>query len=303
MANKKVVLLDGGMGQELVHRGAAHDSPIWGAQVMMDSPDMVQQLHADFIAAGAKVITLNSYSCTPERLINVGAQDQFAALQKKAFELASKARDQAGVADVAIAASLPPLVGSYQPGVTPAYEEALKTYRMIVAEQADNVDVFMCETMSCIKEAKAAATAASESGKPVWVALTVDDDCSGSLRSGESIADTYKAIAETSPEAVLLNCSLPEAIDAAWPHMQKLDTHVGAYANGFTSIATMGLGKGVGMLEARTDLGPETHARVAMKWLNEGASIIGGCCEISPAHIKYLADTLVQANIELVSGF
>lgn len=302
MTQRQVVLLDGGMGQELVHRGASHDSPMWGAQVMMDSPDLVQQLHTDFITAGAKVITLNSYSVTPERLANVNAEDQFAALQAKAFELACRARDTAAISDVRIAACLPPLVGSYHPDATPEYEITLNTYRMIVAEQADNVDLFICETMSGIKEAKAAATAAAESGKPVWVALSVSDECTGVLRSGESIADAYQEIASTAPAAVLLNCSLPEAINAAWPKMKALGTNIGAYANGFTSIDAMPLGKGVGMLQARTDLGPEEYAQVAMNWVNEGASIIGGCCEISPAHIKRLASALANANIDVVSA-
>ena len=302
MAGQKVVLLDGGMGQELVHRGAAHDSPIWGAQILMDSPDMVQQLHADYIIAGATVITLNSYSVTPERLVLVNAEDQFASLQARAFKLASQARDQAGIDGVRIAASLPPLVGSYHPEVMPEYEVALQTYRRIVAEQADNVDLFICETMSCIKEAQAAATAAAESGKPVWVALSVSDEGSGVLRSGETIADAYTAIAATAPAALLLNCSLPEAIDAAWPHMKKLDSKIGAYANGFTSIEAMPVGKGVEMLKARTDLGPVEYARVAMRWVNDGAAIIGGCCEISPAHIAQLASDLSRENIEIVSA-
>jgi len=299
MANKRVVLLDGGMGQELVKRGAAKESPMWGAQVMMDSPDLVRQLHIEYIKAGAKVITLNSYSVTPERLLNVNALDQFSVLQSKAFELASQARDEAGVADVKIAASLPPLVGSYSPESTPDYEDALQSYRMIVEAQASNVDLFICETMCCIKEAKAAGFAASESDAPYWMALSVSDECNGLLRSEESIGDAYKAIASPTPQAVLLNCSLPEAIDAAWPNVRRLGTAIGAYANGFTTIAGMPIGGGVEMLKARTDLGPDAYASVAMKWVNDGASVIGGCCEISPDHIQRLASVLNESGVEM----
>jgi len=296
MNEQKVVLLDGGMGQELVHRGAAHSSPLRGAQVMIDSPDLVRDLHVDFIRAGARVITLNSYSVTPERLVLVDAVDQFAALQARAFELASQAREQAGIDGVKIAASLPPLAGSYQPDSTPEYEAALKSYRMIVAEQADNVDLFICETMCCIREAEASALAASESGKPYWMALSVSDECNGVLRSGETIGETYNAIAATSPQAVLLNCSFPEAIDAAWPHLKDIGTPIGAYANGFTGVENKPIGSGVEMLEARKDLGPDNYAAVAMRWVEEGATVIGGCCEISPAHIETLAAELVENN-------
>ena len=301
MTDKQVVLLDGGMGQELVKRGAVEESPVWGAQVLMDSPDLVRQLHVEFIKAGAKVITLNSYSLTPERLVRVDAVDKLAELQTKAFELAALARDEAGIADVKIAASLPPLVGSYHPESTPELEDALRSYRMIVESQADNVDLFICETMCCIKEAEAAGRAASESDKPYWMAFSVSDECTGGLRSEESIADAYNAIASTAPQSVLLNCSLPEAIDAAWPEAQKLDAPIGAYANGFTSISAMPIGGGVEMLKARTDLGPAEYAAAAMQWVNGGAAVVGGCCEISPAHIERLATVLSESGIDIVS--
>lgn len=300
MTDKKVVLLDGGMGQELVHRGAAHTSPMWGAQVMIDTPELVQQLHVDFLQAGAKVITLNTYSVTPERLANVGAEDQFAPLQKIAFELASRARDASGVSDAIIAGGLSPLYGSYQPDKAPGYDSMLATYRQVVEQQAKSVDVFLCETMSSIKEATASATAACESGKPVWVALSVDDDCSGCLRSGESIADAFKALQPLSVEAILLNCSMPEAIDAAWPHLHSTGVPIGAYANGFTSVAGLPLGGGVETLKARQDLGPSEYAKFAVDLVGRDASIIGGCCEISPAHIKELANQLTGAGYQIV---
>lgn len=302
MTRKNVVLLDGGMGQELVTRGAAKDSPLWGAQVLMDQPDLVRELHVEFIEAGARVITLNSYSLTRERLVNVDALDKFSELQAKAFELADRARDQAGVADVKIAASLPPLAGSYHPESTPEFEDAVSSYRMIVEAQSNSVDLFLCETMSGIREAKAAGLAASESDKPYWMAFSVSDECDGVLRSGESIEDAYNAIAATAPQAVLLNCSLPEAIDAAWSHLAKLNVPVGAYANGFTSISALPLMGSVNMLEARTDLGPDAYARAAMHWVDNGASIVGGCCEISPLHIKHLAATLSEQGISVASA-
>ena len=264
---------------------------------MIDRPDLVRQLHVDFIRAGAKVITLNSYSLTPERLINCNAVDQFAVLQARAFELAAEARDEAGVDDVKIAASLPPLVGSYQPDSTPEYEAALQSYRLIVEEQANKVDLFICETVCCIREARAAGLAASESGKPYWMALSVSDECTGHLRSGESIAETYEAIKATQPQAVLLNCSLPEAIDVAWPRLQALGVRTGAYANGFTSVSNLGIGVGVAMLEARSDLGPAEHSIAAMRWVEGGAAVIGGCCEISPEHIEHLAGTLSDLSL------
>lgn len=300
--NKNIVLLDGGMGQELVHRSSARPTPMWGAQVLMDLPDLVQQLHVDYIHAGAKVITVNTYSVTPERLAHVGAEDQFSALQRRALDLALGARDQAGVEDIAIAGCLPPLFGSYQPDTFPGEQVALQTYRRVVEAQAQEVDVFICETMSSVQECVASVTAASESGKPVWMALSVNDSGNGLLRSGETIASAFAAVSTCVPEAVLINCSIPEAVTAAWPGLADLPCVVGAYANGFTSVVDLEIGGTVEKLHARTDLGPAEYAEHAMQWVNLGGRIVGGCCEISPAHIEFLAKKLSDNGYLISSG-
>ena len=118
-----VILTDGGMGQELVRRSASRPTPLWSARVLMDEPDLVRDLHVEFIRAGSKVITLNTYSATPERLEREGAGDLFRPLQKRGIEVALAARDIAG--DCAIAGCLPPLFGSYAPKLTISYDETL----------------------------------------------------------------------------------------------------------------------------------------------------------------------------------
>lgn len=291
------------MGQELVRRGNVMTSKLWGAQVLMDAPELVQQLHLEFLQAGAKVLTLNTYSVTPERLAYIDAQDHFPALQKSAFELAARARDSFSQSDISIAACLPPLYGSYQPDNSPEHDVALDTYRKIVEQQAHLVDVFLCETMSSIEEAKASATAACESDLPVWVSLSVDDNCSGCLRSGETVAEAYAVLKHLPIEAVLLNCSMPEAINAALPPLQETGIAYGAYANGFTTVTDLPMGGGVEMLEARIDLGPLEYSAFATAWVDNGASLVGGCCEISPDYIRSLAEQLGQRGHQIVGRF
>ena len=293
---KQVTVIDGGMGQELLKRSGAEPTPMWSAQVMMDQPDIVRELHADFIKAGARVITLNSYSATPERLARDGDVADFERLQKSAVDMATAAREQVGQADVRIAGCLPPLGGSYHPEQAPEYEVMLETYRRIVDAQKKHVDLFMCETMASITEAKAALKAGRESGLPVWVALTVADDDSGLLRSGESLVDAIDVLDKIGASAKLLNCSKPEAINASFPTLVSGQGLVGAYANGFTSISALKLGGTVDSLSARHDLGPENYAEFAMQWVEQGASIVGGCCEVGPEHIAFLAKRLKEAG-------
>ena len=157
-----ITLLDGGMGQELIHRSKHPPSPLWSAKVMMDEPEIVAAVHGEYIAAGAKVLTLNAYSATPERLARDASEDLFKPLQAKAIEIAKVAT---GAHDVTIAGCLPPLFGSYHPENAPDFDVCLATYRRIVAEQKADVDVFLCETLSSIKEVRAAVQAAQRIGK------------------------------------------------------------------------------------------------------------------------------------------
>ncbi|MDG4903121.1 MULTISPECIES: homocysteine S-methyltransferase family protein [unclassified Mesorhizobium] len=289
-----VILTDGGMGQELVRRSQSEPTPLWSARVLIDEPELVRDLHAAFIRAGARVITINTYSATPERLAREGAEELFKPLQKRGIELARQARDEAG--EAAIAGCLSPLFGSYAPALTISFEETLGIYRRIVAEQAEGVDLFLCETMASADEARAAVTAACESGKPVWVSWTLADHGTPRLRSGESIAAAASALGDLPVAARLLNCCRPEAIAAALPELLALGGPVGAYANGFTSVEALKHGGTVDVLHARHDLDPHAYADQAMGWVETGASIVGGCCEVGPAHIAALRDRLIEAG-------
>src|ERR671925_530148 len=90
---RDIVLTDGGMGQELLRRSGATATPLWSTQVLIDRPELVREVHADFIRAGARVITINTYSATPERLETHGDASRFDELQRLGFEMAAAARD------------------------------------------------------------------------------------------------------------------------------------------------------------------------------------------------------------------
>jgi S-methylmethionine-dependent homocysteine/selenocysteine methylase len=294
------------MGQELVRRSAQPAHPMWSAHVMIDEPEIVQAVHADYLRAGARVLTLNTYSTTPGRFARFGIPDQFASMQRRAFELAGAAIDDTGI-EATIAGCLPPLVGSYHPELLPPYDDLLAEYREIAAAQEGHVGLFICETMSKADEARAAVSAAAETGRPVWVAWTLaetlDADGKARLRSGETIAEAIAALDGLPVAALLVNCCPPEVIDAAMPELVAAGLPAGGYANGFTPIPTgFTLGQTVDMLSARKDLGPEAIAEFALGWVAGGATIVGGCCEIGPAHIAEIARRLSEAGHDIIGG-
>ncbi len=291
-----ITLLDGGMGQELVHRSGDVPTPLWATRVMMDHPGMVQAIHADYFAAGATVATTNTYAIHHDRLERFGLDHAFARLHAAALAEAQAARAAHGAGR--IAGSLGPLVASYRPDLCPDVPEAAAKYAEICALLAPGVDLFLAETMSSVKQAEGALAGAAGAGRPVWLSVTVDDTDGARLRSGEPVADLAPLIARYRPAAVLANCSVPEAMGAALESLRALGLPFGAYANGFTHISEAFLGNAptVDALEHRHDLTPDRYADMAMGWVGMGATIVGGCCEVGPAHIAELKRRLQAAG-------
>lgn len=298
-----IILLDGGMSLELSQRSANKAPRRWSAEYLIEEPGLVREVHADYIRAGAKVITTNTYSSTFTRMAMVNAEDEVPKMQRVACELAREARDGAGVAgsDVLIAGGLPPLNGTYRPDRVRAFETNLEEYRRLVELQAPHVDLFLCETMSTGEEALSAAQAACETGKPVWVSWSLRDNAP-LLRSGETIEEAAAMLDKLSVSALMANCSSPESIGRAMGELVATSLPCGGYANAFTFIPlTYTPGKTREQLTTRRDLGPEIYARHVLDWVRQGASIVGGCCEVGPRHIVVLRDALVQNGFRLTS--
>ena len=292
--------LDGGLGQEIQNRSTAQPHPLWSVKVMYDEPEVVSMVHRDFIAAGARVITANTYTASPPRLRRDGDINQIGDIHNTALSLARAAIDEACDPALQLAGCLPPLVGSYVAEVSMDFEASLADYCQLVDLQKQCVDLFLIETMSNITEARAALSAVRQTGKAGFVGLTVRDDGSNCLRSGEELSDALDQLLPLDPGGIMVNCSVPEAVSAAMPVLAGLPVPFGGYANGFTSIDALRPGGTVASLSARTDLGPEAYTDFAVSWIEAGATIIGGCCEVGPAHIAYLAGCLHNRGHRLV---
>jgi S-methylmethionine-dependent homocysteine/selenocysteine methylase len=284
-----LVLLDGGMGQELINRNASAQGVLWSAKALFDAPEAVVAVHEDYIRAGADIITTNSYSCIRNNFEPEGLLERLGEMNRLAAELAQRARDNVGK-PVLIAGSMGPQNGSYRPDLVGSYTETEALYSEQAEFLAPHVDFFICETLSCLLEARAAVTAATSTGKPVWLSWSIEDSGVANLRSGEPIADAWQDIAGTGISAVLLNCSPPEAISKVLPELVSMcDLPVGAYANAFTPIPEKWDFHGDASIPpSRTDVTPQAYADHAAQWLAAGARIIGGCCEVGPAHIAQL---------------
>ncbi len=290
-----ITLLDGGMGQELVHRAGDRPTNLWSTQVMIDHPGLVAEVHRDFTNAGASVATTNTYAIHRDRLTDTPLVARFADLLAMALAEVRQSKP------ARIAGSIGPLVASYRPDLHPNAEIAVPLYAEIAQMIGPSCDMMICETVVSIAHAECVLRGAAASGKPVWLALSVDDADGTKLRSGEPLADVIP-YAKAGAEAVLINCSTPEAVPAALNIIAQAGLPYGAYANAFEQITDAFLQDKptVDALSKRRDMTPSAYAEHAMAWVAHGATIIGGCCEVGPAHIAEIANRLRAAGHTIV---
>ncbi len=294
-----VIVLDGGMGSELARRGDSTPNALWSAQALLDAPEAVSSVHDEFIEAGAEIIITNTYSTIPSYLGKSGLAERYLELTELAGNLARDAADRAAAThrNIQVAGSLPPLDESYRADLVPEDNVARPIYRALAKTLAPHVDLFICETMSCAREAVNAAEASSAEGggKPVWVSWTLDERPGHGLRSGENIAEAVAKLEHLPIEAFLFNCTSPEAITQGLKELSGLtDKPRGAYPNRMHVPPGWTLDNDIST-EVREELGAVEFVEYAQTWIADGASIVGGCCKVGPEFIRALAQSLQTA--------
>jgi S-methylmethionine-dependent homocysteine/selenocysteine methylase len=288
----ELTVLDGGMGRELMRIGAPFRQPEWSALALFDGPDWVVQAHANFIEAGAEVITTNSYAIVPFHIGDERFAAQGRQLAALSGSLARRAADAAG-RPVRVAGSLPPLFGSYRPDLFDV-DAAPSVIDPLVEGLTPHIDHWLGETLGSIAEAREVRAALDRAGSslPLWISFTLDDHVPGTLRSGEPIDDAVAVALDLGAEAVLFNCCQAETITAAMAiAARRADGRaaIGGYANRFVDSHTSSGEANAQISAFRDDLDPASYGEFVDRWIETGATVVGGCCGMEPAHIALLA--------------
>jgi len=301
-STQAITVIDGGMGKELARIGAPFRQPEWSAAALLDDPESVATAHRNFVQAGAELIIANTYGVVP---FHIGAE-RFAARGHELADLAGRlARQVADEADrpVLVAGSLPPVFGSYAPERFDP-DAAIELLDTLVEAQAPWVDLWIIETIASVAEADAAVAALDRAGATGerWFAFSLadepvdhDPETLPTLWSGESVRSGAEAAISAGAEAILVNCAMPEAVSRALPEVvaaidgiEGPKPAIGAYANGFPPKPEVYAPNSV-ILGRREDLTPDSYAAHVDRWVELGATIVGGCCAIHPEHIAELA--------------
>jgi S-methylmethionine-dependent homocysteine/selenocysteine methylase len=283
------ILLDGATGTELNRRAVDTSLPLWSARALITAPEVLHQIHTDYLRAGAEIITADTFRTHRRSLARGGLGDRARELTLAAVEIARAAVRAAGHAgDRFVAGSLAPLEDCYSPHLVPPQDECEREHGEMAQRLAEaGVDLILVETMNTVREARAATQAALATGLPVLTGFVCRTD--GRLFSGETVTEAVEAVAPLGGLGLLINCTpsttihepfaeLRAAVKAQFQHTPRL---TGLYAN-------IGRTNDVDGWTHTAEVAPLEYARLATEWIKLGANLIGGCCGTTPAHISAL---------------
>ena len=294
---KKTRILDGGMGQELLARGMKPQGTLWSATAILKEKyhKLLYDTHVDYIKAGAEVIVTTTFASRKTRLRENKVEDKFEYLNKKAGEIAKKTKDT--YPDVLIAGGLPPQGSTYKEDNRSNDEISEDFYKH--AELLNPYsDFFYLDVISSIKELKLAIKSINEFKKPYLIGAHISQG--KTMPSGEKISDIILNNKNEDLLGIMLSCVSPENFQLNLDELKNLGVPFGfklnAYVktNPFPKYKENQKNKGSlnpkEFLGIRKELTPIKMARFAKKFKDSGATILGGCCETSPAHIKEMSD-------------
>ena len=298
--NNKITLLDGAMGTQIRARGydvPSHHSSIWSAQALMDNPDIIKEIHKDYISAGAEIVTTNNYAVTHNLLERENIGHRLEELTSLSIDIAKEAKKESGK-NIKIAASLPPLDTSYRPDLVGDSESIKKKYKEIVDIVKHRVDLIIIETMSSSSEAFGALEACDDVDIEVWLGYTLQGIRANTLPSGENLMDAINKVKHFDIGAYIVNCGSANITTEAIKLISKeIDKPYGGYAN---SVNVNLITDGDEEVDNAENLQVENqqlinaidYSNAAKDWIDNGATIVGGCCGTSPEHIKKIRDLI-----------
>ena len=292
--NKKYIL-DGGTGQTLLEKGLKPEGTLWSATALIneDFHDLVVETHLDFINAGADLIVTNNFGVRKRRLLQNNRLDYFESANRYAGQLAQKAKKLSNN-NVLIAGSLPTHADTYQSRFFNTDKEVHEGFYETAKILNPFVDLFFLDVISSVKETKIACDAIKEFNKPVLIGLHFRKNAY--LPSNETTTDVVKEIKNYNCCGIIAACVSPEIVKLVLPEFKKQNIPYGFKVNAFEDIpedfviSSKSSQQPTDVLGTLKDFTPNVFKNFVESAANQGATLLGGCCEIKPRHIKALKE-------------
>ncbi|MGE5179590.1 MAG: bifunctional homocysteine S-methyltransferase/methylenetetrahydrofolate reductase [Bacteroidota bacterium] len=281
-----VLLADGAMGTFLYDRGIPFDRSF--DALNLSDPALIQSVHREYIRAGAEVIETNTFGANRFRLAAHGVSHDPRQVNRAGAQIARNAREEIGD-PVFVAGAIGPLGKPVAPLGTIPREEALGAYR----EQAEGlveggVDLVIIETQTDLSEALLAVDAvrAVTSDLPLVVEMTYTED--GRTLHGTYPEDVVRALVGREVDVIGANCSVGphELLDIVTRYHRKSARPIAVMPN--AGLPRLVNGRFLYLSS------PEYFAEYAVRFVEAGARLIGGCCGTTPAHVRRMHEALAR---------
>ncbi len=296
LSNGKTVIMDGGVSTEMERKGLAMNDDVWSGIAHVSHPDIVREVHEDYIRAGAEVITASTFAAAPHVLASVGKGNEAAKINRDAIALAIEARDNVASGDVWIAGSMSSMPSLEHISITATGPAARDSYR----EQADAIaeagcDLIVAEMMIDTENAALVMDAAKATGLPIWIGFSASVDKDGEVTGYHAEIDfadmppgDFGAVADSvvaygGQAAGIMHSEIEATAPALDVLRQRWSGPLMAYAEtGRFTFPDWDFSQAVS---------PDDYADIASDWVaNHGVTIVGGCCGTGADHIRALSD-------------
>jgi homocysteine S-methyltransferase len=288
-----VVLLDGGTGTELQRRGASMDPEAWCGPASLGNAALLEEIHRDYIAAGADIITANTYASSRLMLGPAGFADRFEEINRTAIQAALRARESSGRSDVLVAGSLshmcPFVAGTAKtdPARRPPDADIAAAFdELSEFLQAEGCDLILLEMMYYPERTRLAFAAAKATGLPVWAGFSARRSEDGRILSFAQDRDipfeeTLEVLEDFDlPVAGIMHTRADITGEALAILRDRFDGPLMAYPDsGYFKMPNW---------QFEEVIPPEDLLRFARQWQEQGVQVFGGCCGLSPEHIAAL---------------
>jgi homocysteine S-methyltransferase len=290
LAAGEVIVIDGGTGTDIQRRGGAMSGETWCADANLSHPEIVREVHEDYIRAGAELVTANTFATSALLFNALGRDADMIRIDKAAIAIAKAAVGGRPVAVAGSVSTMRPVVpGSDRTSKQREWPE--KEARALFRRKVENlaacqVDLLMMEMMRDVDYSVWATEAAIATGLPVWVGISVerrkDGRIAGFGREDQLLDDVARALAGLKPDVISIMHTSPNDTDEAIDIVRKYwNGPLGAYPeSGYFRMPEWTF---VDIIP------PEELVLKSRNWHHKGVSIFGGCCGLGPEHIHALA--------------
>ena len=280
LASDHITVFDGAMGTMLYAKGVYINRSY--DELNLTAPDLVREVHAEYVRAGAEVVETNTFGATAHKLQQYGLDGQMREINIAAARLAREAVDGRAY----VAGAVGPLGVRIEPYGPTSFDEAKDLYKQQIAALLDGgVDLFLLETFSDISDMRQAIRAVRElCDLPIVAQVTIQMD--GNTVFGTTPEVFTARLDEWGADVIGLNCGVGPALVLSAIEKMRAVTHKKLSAQPNAGLPRDVQGRQFYMCS------PEYMAKYAKRLIQAGAKLVGGCCGTTPAHIKLISDAV-----------